>query len=305
MKRWQGIFPAVTTKFTARDQLDIREMERCYALLLEAGVHGFIVAASLGEGSALDMLEKTEVMKAALRVAGKRIPVLMTISNASTREACLLAEASAKTGADGLLVLPGIPYKSDPHETEAHFRAIARAGGIPIMIHNNPVVYGVDITPEMLARFADEPLFWAVKEASGDVRRITRIVNLTGDRYDLFAGIDNLAFEAFAMGAKGWVAGLVAAFPKEAMAVWRYAMIGHFEEARRIYRWFQPLLDLGASPKHVQNIKLIESMVIGSNDRCRKPRQPLQGEERFYVEKVVRYALASRAGILLHSPAAE
>jgi len=305
MKRWQGIFPAITTKFNAKDQLDIVEMERCFALLLEAGVHGFIVAASLGEGNTLDMIEKTEVMKAALRVAAKKIPVLITISNSSTREACLLAEASAINGADGLMVLPAIPYKSDSQETEAHFRAIARAGGLPVMICNNPAAYGVDIPPELLAKFADEPLFWGISEASGDLRRITRIINLTGDRYDVFAGHDNLACESLLMGARGWIAGLVGAFPKETLAIWRYATMGHVEEARRIFRWFQPLLDLQTSAKHVQNIKLVETMIMGSNDRCRLPRQPLRGDERLEVEKIVRYAMASRAGIVIHPPAAE
>src|SRR5687768_9519772 len=188
MKHWQGIFPAVTSKFNSRDQIDIAEMERCIALQVEAGVHGLVLAGSLGEGHTLDMLEKTEILKAALRVAGGRIPILMTVSNTSTREACLFAEASARTGADGLMVLPGVPYRSDAHETAAHYRAVARAGGIPIMIYNYPPDYGVDMTPEFLARLADEPLFRAVKEASGDVRRITQIISLTGDRYQLFAG---------------------------------------------------------------------------------------------------------------------
>jgi 4-hydroxy-tetrahydrodipicolinate synthase len=305
MKRWQGLFPPVTTKFNAHDRLDIAEMERCFALQAEAGVHGFVVAAPLGEGHGLDLLERTEAMKAALRVAADRIPVLMTIASPSNREACLLAEASAKHGADGLFVLPSTHYPSDASETEAYYRAIARAGGLPIMICNDPAATGVDVVPELLARFADEPLFRAVSEASGDVRRITRIVNLTGDRYDLFAGIDTLAFESLAMGARGWNAALATAFPREALAIWRHAVTGHMEEARRIYRWFQPLLDLGGSVKAVQNIKLVESMVVGSTDRCRPPRQPLRGEERLHVEKIVRYALASRAGIHLHSPAAE
>jgi 1-pyrroline-4-hydroxy-2-carboxylate deaminase len=293
MKRWQGVFPAVTTKFDAKDRLDIPEMERCFALQAEAGAYGLIVAGTLGEGHTLDMLEKTEVLRAALRVAAKRLPVLMTICNPSTREACLLAEASAKNGADGLMVLTG-PYRSDPHETEAHYRAIARAGGIRIMIDNDPISCGVDITPELLAKFADEPLFCAVKESSGDVRRITRIINMTGDRYDLFAGADNLAFESLVMGAKGWVAGLVAAFARETIAIWRYATMGHFEEARRLYRWFQPLLDLEGSDKLVQNIKRVESMIIGSNDRCRPPRLALAGEERARITRIVEEGIRRR-----------
>jgi dihydrodipicolinate synthase/N-acetylneuraminate lyase len=305
MRHWQGIFPAVTTKFTSRDQIDVAEMERCIALQVDAGVHGLVLAGSLGEGSSLDMIEKTEILKTALRVAGGKIPILMTVSNASTREACLFAEASARNGADGLMVLPGIPYRSDPQETEAHFRAVAQAGGIPIMICNNANDSGVDMTPEFLARLADEPLFRAVKEASGDLRRITRIINLTGDRYRLFAGTEPLALEGLIMGAGGWVAGLVAAFPRETVAIYRYAINGHLAEARRIYRWFRPLLELSDSPKHVQNIKLVEFMVNGSSDRCRLPRQALSGEERSRVEKLLRYALASRASLIMHPPAAE
>ncbi|HEY7748658.1 MAG TPA: dihydrodipicolinate synthase family protein [Aestuariivirgaceae bacterium] len=305
MKRWQGVFPAVTTKFSEDGRLDIAEIERCLAVQAQVGVNGVILAGSLGEGPMLDMLEKTEVLRAALRVSAKRFPVLMTISHSSTREACLFAEASARNGADGLAVHPAIAYKSDPIETESHFRAIAKAGGIPLMVCNNPSVHGVDITAELLARIADEPLFWAVEESSGDVRRITRIINLTGNRYDLFAGIDSLALESLLMGAKGWVAGIAGTFPKEAIAVWRYATLGHMEEARRLYRWFRTILDLETSTKAVQNVKLVESLVMGSNDRCRLPRQPLKGEERLRVERLVRYALVSRAGVALHPPAAE
>jgi dihydrodipicolinate synthase/N-acetylneuraminate lyase len=305
MKRWQGVFPAITTKFNENDQLDIDEMERCFAFQLQAGVHGFIIAAALGEGDTLNMIEKTEVMKAALRVAAPKVPVLMTISSASTREACLFAEASALHGADGLLVMPPSSYQSDEQETETHFRAVAHAGGIPVMVCTGHASLHSDIKPEMLAKLADEPLFWGISEASGNVRRITRILHLTGDRYDVFAAHDNLACESLLMGARGWIASLAGAFPRETLAIWRYTMMGHVEEARRIYRWFQPLLDLEASPKHVQNIKLVERMIINSNDHCRIPRQPLHGEERSGVEKIVRYAMASRAGIVLHPPAAE
>lgn len=305
MSRWQGVFPAVTTKFKEDGSLDIDEMRRCFTIQLQAGVHGLIVAGSLGEGQMLDMLERTEVLKTAIEASAGRVPVLMTISNSSTREASLLAESSAKYGARGLMLLPGIPYRSDPIETERHFRTVAAAAGLPVMIYNNPVSYGVDVTPEMFARMADEPLFQAVKESSDDVRRITRIINLTGDRYDIFTGVDNLALESLLLGAKGWVAGLVAAFPRETLAIWKHATSGHVDEARRLYRWFHPLLDLDVSTKLVQNIKLVEAIVLNSNDRCRPPRMPLEGEERARVEKVVRYALASRAGIAAHTTAAE
>ena len=305
MKRWEGVFAAVTTKFTLANRLDSAEAERCLSLQLESGVHGLILAEQLGEGQSLDMLERTELLKSALRVAAGRIPVLMTVWSTTTREACLFAEASAKNGATGLVLLPPLAYRSDPFETEAHCRAVARAAGIPIMVCNDPALHGGDISAEVFARLADEPLFWAIKEASGDVRRLTRIIGLTGDRYALFSGVENLALESLIMGARGWVAGLAAAFPRETLAIWRHANAGLFDEARRLYRWFQPLLDLETSVKNVQNVKLVESMVIGSNDRCRAPRQPLRGEERAHVEKIIRYALASRAGIALHLPAAE
>lgn len=291
---WQGVFPAVTTKFTTADRLDIAEMERCFALQVDAGVHGLIVCGSLGEASTLDSEEKLEVLKSALRVAKGRVPVLLTVCDGSTRRAQAMAEAGAKAGAAGFMVLPGLPYKSDPRETVAHFRAVAKAGGLPVMIYNNPVAYGVDLTPPVLAELASDPLFVAVKESSDDVRRVTKIINLTGDRYRIFTGVDNLALESLAMGAVGWVAGLVCAFPDETMAVWNLARAGRMDEALAVYRWFQPLLDLDVSTKLVQNIKLVEALVIDSNDRCRPPRLPLAGEERARVEAVVKKALANR-----------
>jgi 4-hydroxy-tetrahydrodipicolinate synthase len=291
--KWQGIFPAVTTKFTEQDKLDRAEMERCFKFQLDAGVDGLIVCGSLGEASTLDDEEKLEVLSIARQVAGKR-PVLLTISNGSTRSAQKLAERGAKAGADGFMVLPGLPYKSDRRETIAHYTAVARAGGLPVMIYNNPPAYGVDITPDMLVEMASEPLFTAIKESSDNVRRVTDIINLCGDRYQVFTGVDNLALESFAMGAVGWVAGLVTAFPAETVAIWRLARDGRFGEALEIYRWFRPLLDVDVSTKLVQNIKLVEALVIGSNDRCRPPRLPLVGAERARITEIVEKALAKR-----------
>jgi 1-pyrroline-4-hydroxy-2-carboxylate deaminase len=291
--KWQGIFPAVTSKFTADDRLDHEEMERCYRLQIDAGVDGLIVCGSLGEASTLDPDEKLEILKIARDVASQR-PVLLTICDGATRNAQRLAERGAKAGAAGLMVLPGLPYRSDRRETIAHLTAVARAGGLPVMIYNNPPAYGVDITPEMLVELAAEPLFTAVKESSDDVRRVTEIINLTGDRYQVFAGVDNLALESLVMGAAGWVAGLAAAFPAETVAIWQLQRAGRLAEALQIYRWFRPLLDLDVSNKLVQNIKLVETLVIGSNDRCRAPRLPLAGPERERVVKVVEDALRRR-----------
>ena len=301
--KWQGIFPAVTTKFTEDGGLDATEMERCFKLQIDGGVDGLIVCGSLGEASTLDPKEKIEILKIGKRVAGKR-PVLLTICDGSTRNAQKAAEQGAKAGADGFMILPGLPYKSDRRETIAHFTAVARAGGLPVMIYNNPPAYGVDITPEMLADMASEPLFTSVKESSDNVRRVTDIFNLTGNRYQVFTGVDNLALESFAMGAVGWVAGLVAAFPVETVAIWRLARAGKLAEALEIYRWFRPLLDLDVSTKLVQNIKLVEALAIQSNDRCRPPRLPLMGAERSRVVKVVEKALAAREKLKLPTVAA-
>ena len=295
--RWRGVFPAVTTKFDKKDRLDGKEMLRSFRLQIEAGVDGLIVCGSLGEASTLDVGEKIEVLRVALAAADGKIPVLLTVSEGSTLQSCLLAERGAREGAAGFMVLPGIPYKSLPHETMAHYRAVAKAGGKPVMLYNNPPSYGVDITPEMLVEMADEPLFVAVKESSDDVRRVTRILNLCGERYQVFTGVDNLALESLAMGAVGWVAGLVCAFPKETVAIWRLAQAGRFEEARAIYRWFEPLLTLDVSPQLVQNIKLVEALVTKSNDRCRAPRMALEGAARKRVEGIVKAALKSRPAL--------
>jgi dihydrodipicolinate synthase/N-acetylneuraminate lyase len=303
--QWSGVMPAVTTKFSADDRLDIAEMERCFAFQLESGVDGLIVCGSLGEASTLDQDEKIAILKTAIRVAKGRVPVLLTVVDGSTKRACALAEAGAKADADGFMVLPGIPYKSDARETLTHYRAVAKAGGLPVMIYNNPVSYGVDITPAMLEDLASDPLFVAVKESSDDVRRVTQIFNQLGERFRVFTGVDNLAMESLAMGAHGWVAGLVCAFPAETVAVYRLMQAGRTAEALAIYRWFQPLLDLDVSARLVQNIKLVEALVIGSNDRCRAPRLPLIGEERARIERIVATALANRPALPAIRAAAE
>ncbi len=291
---WTGVFPAVTTKFTPRDKLDIAEMERCFQLQLDAGVDGLIVCGSLGEASTLEAAEKIEVLKTAVRVAAGKVPVLLTLSQGSTRASIKLGQAGAKAGAAGFMVLPGIPYKSDARETAQHLRKITKACGLPVMIYNNPVSYGVDVTPQLLKELADEPLFVAVKESSDDVRRITQIKNQLGDRYSLFTGVDNLALESLVMGADGWVAGLVCAYPAETVTIYKLAQAGRMAEAIAIYRWFQPLLDLDVSTKLVQNIKLVEALVCASNDRVRAPRLALNGAERKRVEAIVAAAEAVR-----------
>jgi 1-pyrroline-4-hydroxy-2-carboxylate deaminase len=290
---WAGVFPAVTTKFTEDDRLDHAEMERCFGLMMEAGCDGLIVCGSLGEGPMLSDGEKLDVLKVAQSVAGGK-PVLLTVNEAATRNACTLARAAAVAGADGLMVVPSPIYHTNPQETVATLKAIASAGGLPIMIYSNRMAYRVDVTVEIMAELASDPLFAAVKESSDDIRRSTDIINAFGDRFDLFTGVDNLAFEAFSVGAIGWVAGLVTAFPRETVAVYQLMKQGRREEALAVYRWFRPLLDLDVSTYLVQNIKLAEVFAIGSNDRVRMPRQPLSGERRKAVEKVVKDAIAAR-----------
>ena len=293
---WKGVIPAVTTKFTETGALDHDEMARCFDLQIDAGCDGLIVAGSLGEGPMLSQDERVEVMKTAQASAGKR-PVLMTVFEASTWAACDMAKKAAKAGASGLMVVPSPIYHTNPEETEANLRAIAQAGDLPVMIYSNRVAYRVDVTPDIMACLADDARFVAVKESSDDIRRTTEIFNLLGNRYDVFTGVDNLAFEALAVEAIGWVAGLVVAFPKETVAICRLMQAGRQAEALAIYRWFRPLLDLDVSSYLVQNIKLAEVLAIGSNDRVRGPRQPLAGARRSEVEAVIRKALDCRPAL--------
>jgi 4-hydroxy-tetrahydrodipicolinate synthase len=290
---WKGVMPAVTTKFDEDGALDHAEMARCFELQIRAGCDGLIVAGSLGEGPMLTPDERLEVLATARAAAAGR-PVILTVCEASTRAACDLARRAAQAGAAGLMVVPSPIYHTDPDETAAALRAVAAAGDLPVMIYSNRVAYRVDVTVDLMERLADDPRFVAIKESSDDIRRSTEIINRLGDRYAVFTGVDNLAFEALAVGAVGWVAGLVVAFPEETVAIYRLMKAGRVAEALAIYRWFRPLLDLDVSTYLVQNIKLVEALAIGSNDRVRGPRLPLAGARRAGVEAIVRDALARR-----------
>ncbi|MFZ6689626.1 dihydrodipicolinate synthase family protein [Undibacterium sp. SXout11W] len=293
---WHGVIPAVTTKFTQDDGLDFKEMERCFRYLLDAGCDGLIACGSLGEGPLLSHAERIEVLKLTKSVTGNK-PAILTVAEAATRDACALAEKGARAGADGLMVVPSTIYHSNHKETVATLRAIAAAADLPIMIYSNRLAYRVDVTIDMLEELADDIRFVAVKESSDDIRRTTEIINRLGSRYDLFTGVDNLAFEALTAGAVGWVAGLVVAFPHETVAIYRLIKAGRYAEALDIYRWFRPLLDLDVSTYLVQNIKLVEALVIDSNDRVRAPRMPLDGDLRQRVENVVKTALQNRPAL--------
>jgi len=290
---WKGIFPAVTTKFTANDELDHKEMERCFALQIEAGVDGLVVNGSLGEGSMLSHEERLTVLKTAQSVAGGK-PVLMTVAEAATRDAAALGKKAAREGAAGLMVVPSPIYHADPKETTETLRDVAEAADLPVMIYSNRVAYRVDVTPEIMEELASDKRFVAIKESSDDIRRTLEIFNRLFDRYDVFIGVDNLAFEALALGAVGWVAGLVVAFPRETVAIWRLMQAKRYDEALAIYRWFRPLLDLDVSTYLVQNLKLVEALALNTTEYVRAPRMPLEGEQRAKVEKIVREALATR-----------
>lgn len=294
---WSGVFPAVTTKFHADESLDMGEMEKNFRAQVDAGVDGLIVCGSLGEASTLEPDEKLEIAALAQKVSGGRVPVLLTVSERRTRTACDVAARAEAQGLDGLMVLPGMQYVSDARETMAHLRAVADASKLPIMVYNNPVAYKVDVSVEMFEELAGNERFVAIKESSDDVRRVTRIINAMGDRYRIFCGVDNLALEALMMGADGWVAGLVDAFPEETVAIYQLFKAGRIEEAREIYRWFVPLLELDVSTKLVQNIKLAEAKVGLGTEHVRAPRLPLVGEERAHVEAVIDAALKRRPSL--------
>src|SRR5438105_9883069 len=253
---WSGIYPAIVTHFRDDLSLDFPATLKHIDAMMAAGIDGLVMLGTVGENCSLEYAEKLDVLRATVEQVAKRIPVLTGVAECTTRLACRFAADAAKIGCDGLMVLPAMVYKSDPRETLAHFRSTATCGGLPVLCYNNPVTYGVDITPEMFAGMADEPLFVAIKESSDDVRRITDLKNTCGDRYAIFAGVDDLALESLMLGATGWVSGLVNAFPAESRLLWDLAATGDWEEALRVYRWFAPLLHLDTKVKLVQYIKL-------------------------------------------------
>lgn len=294
ISKWEGVFPAVTTKFHKDDSIDYKSMEFSLEAQLNAGVNGIILLGSLGENGVLSPKEKQEIIKFTTSVIEGRVPVLACVAESTTADAVSFARNASENRIDGFMALPPMRYLSDPNETVSHLQAIADATDRNIMIYNNPVTYGIDITPEMFAALSADPRYVAIKESSNDTRRITDIINLTGDRYQIFTGVDDIAFESLLLGASGWVAGLVCAFPAETVAIYRLAKAGRIEEARKIYRWFMPVLHLDFSPKLIQNIKLAEMKTGLGTEYVRRPRLPLTGDERKRVEKIIDDALDSR-----------
>lgn len=294
---WGGVFPAAVTIFREDHAIDFPATLAHLERLLAAGVHGLIVLGSVGENCSLEAGEKRELLRAVVdRVAG-RAPVLTGVAETTTSLACRLAKDAAALGVDGLMVLPGMVYKTDPRETVTHFRAVARATSLPIMCYNNPPSYGVDITPAMFHELTGEATIVAIKESSGDVRRITDLVNTFGERFLLFAGVDDLVLECRLLGAVGWVSGLVNAFPNENRVLWDLATRGKWVEARKLYRWYTPLLHLDTHPKLVQYIKLAMAECGLCSETVRPPRLPLAGEERERILGIIREAIQTRPNL--------
>jgi 4-hydroxy-tetrahydrodipicolinate synthase len=295
--RWQGVFPALMTEFRADESLDLEATARHIEAMLAAGCDGLIMLGTLGENVSLAPDEKRRVVAMAVETVAGRVPVVAGCAEYTTREAVAYVRDAARAGADGVMLLPPMVYRTAPEETLAHFRGVAETGELPIMVYNNPVSYGTDVTPEMFAGLADAEALVAIKESSDDVRRLTDLVNLTGDRYALFCGVDDIALEAVMLGAVGWVAGLVNAFPAESVRLFRLARDDRYAEARALYRWFMPLLHLDTHPKLVQYIKLANAMTGLGAEHVRRPRLPLAGDERARIEAIVRRAMDSRPAL--------
>ena len=292
--RWQGVFPAVTTKFHADERIDAEGTARHIDFQIRNGIHGLVTCGSLGEASTLTLEEKLEVAQIALEAADGRIPVLANVSETSTREALRYVEGANRIGVAGFMVMPSVIYVADAREAMLNVRTIAEAAQKPVMVYNNPVAYRVDLKPEHMLELADCEWIAAIKESTGDIRRVTDLRNTVGDRYQLFLGVDDLAFEGLALGCDGLLAGVGCAFPRETVALYDLMKAGQYAEALALYQWMTPMLHLDVSNKLVQNLKLIDVLVGVGTEHMRRPRLPLVGEERAAVEAIVKKALANR-----------
>jgi len=293
-KRWQGVFPAITTQMHRDGSLDLEGTARHAEVLIRSGVTGLVLLGSLGEAQMLSGEEKRLVMRELVKSVGGRVTVLSGVAETSTGEACRYVKDGEAAGVDGFMLMPAMVYRTpDPAETLAHFRTVAKATGLPIMIYNNPISYGNDITPEMFARLAEVRNFVALKESSGNTRRITDLRNTVGDRYSIFTGVDDLALESAVLGIDGWVAGTGIAFPEQNQYLWELMQAGEWKKALEVYRWFTPLLHLDTHVKFVQYIKLaVQECGLGA-EWTRAPRLPLAGAERKAVLKVIHDGIAA------------
>lgn len=291
---WIGVFPALTTKFTKDDQLDLPLFEKNLDAQLAAGIHGIVLGGTLGEASVLTTHEKEELVKFAIKKVKGEIPVIINIAEGSTKEALQQAAMAKLWGAQGLMLLPPMRYKSDHRETVTYFKTIANSTDLPIMIYNNPVDYKIEVTLDMFHELQVCKNITAIKESTRDVSNVTRLKNRFGDRYKILCGVDTIAMEELCLGADGWVAGLVCAFPAETVAIFYMVKAGKMAEATKIYRWFMPLLELDIHPKLVQYIKLAEAQVGIGSEFVRAPRLVLEGEERERVLKVINDGIKTR-----------
>jgi dihydrodipicolinate synthase/N-acetylneuraminate lyase len=291
---WNGVFPAVTTQFREDFSLDIEATQRVIEGLLRDGVSGLIVCGTVGENCSLARAEKIAVMEAAKEVVRGRVPILAGIAEFTTAFAIETAREAERVGVDGIMVMPALVYSSKPHETIAHYEGVAKACGLPIMVYNNPPIYRTDVTPEILTALAGCETIVAFKDSSGDTRRFTDVRNRVGDRFVLFAGLDDVVMESVMVGAVGWVSGLSNAFPREGETLFRLARAGRYREAMPLYEWFMPLLHLDARPDLVQCIKLCEEIMGRGSALTRPPRLALAPEERAEIEVLMERALAAR-----------
>lgn len=294
---WSGVFPAITTQFGSDQSLDLAATAKHLEALIVAGIHGVVFLGTVGENTAMEYEEKLTLLREMKQVVRGRIPVLTGVAEYTTALGCRFARDAERIGVDGLMVLPAMVYKSDERETLAHFRTIATSTGLPIMIYNNPVSYHVDVPPGGFADLADVANIVAIKESSENVRRITDLINTVGDRFILFAGVDDLALESVMLGAQGWISGLVNAFPEENRALWDLATSGQWDAARELYRWYTPLLHLDTKVKLVQYIKLAMQEAGLGSEMVRAPRLPLVGAEREEILGIIRKAIATRPSL--------
>jgi 4-hydroxy-tetrahydrodipicolinate synthase len=291
---WKGVFPAVTTKFHADGSLDMNLFFKNLDSQLAAGVHGIILGGTLGESSVLSQEEKITLTRETVNYVNGRVPVILNIAEGATQDALFWAKKAEELGASGLMILPPMRYGADAREVVAYFKAVANSTRLPMMIYNNPVDYKTLVTLDMFAELADCPNIQAIKESTRDISNVTRMFNRFGDRFQILCGVDTLALEELLMGAVGWVAGLVCAFPKETVVIYNLVQEGKIEEARKIYRWFLPLLELDIHPKLVQYIKLAEQHCGIGSEHVRAPRLTLIGEERARIEKIITDGIKNR-----------
>lgn len=297
MPQWRGVFPALTTKFNDDYLLDFAAMAEHLERQIDAGVHGIIILGSLGENATLSGEEKQEMMRFFSEQINARVPLLACIAESATFKAIDLVRYGEQVGVDGFMVLPPMRYPSDRRETHHYLRTVAAATELPIMLYNNPLAYGTDLSADDFEALAEVENFCAIKESSADTRRISAIRRQLGERYALFCGVDDLALECFSVGAVGWVAGLVVAFPRETMRLYELMCSGHWQQARALYDWFLPLLQLDIGPHFVQQIKLAEELMGVGSARVRGPRLELSQADRSRVELIVGNALATRPDI--------